>query len=286
MKPFLGIDLTENKKNEQFNGDVFLTARPSSATARSFEQSSEKADETLERSKLPLPLRIVQGVCGFLGAIVAVGILRSTTETPLAQGYENAPWLFWAGGVLLAVWGILKFASVKKSKAVLETDESAYTLSNLDRMCEAVYAELAVPAAAREADILSFFYKMKDGKMKVCEKGMMLAPYMNPIFRVYADSQNLYLVNLEGKYTFPLSSMVAIHTVKKRISIVGWNKVEQYNKGIFKQFKLTANNYGCIFCNRYHIIEVKHNDESYGIYIPNYELPVFEKLTGLKAPTE
>lgn len=283
MKPFLCIDLTENKKNDQFNGVDFLTARPSLATAQSLERTSEQADKTIESAKLPTPLRIVQSVCGFSGAMVALGILRSTSGTPLEQGYENAPWLFWAGGALLAIWGILKLASIKKSKSVLETDESAHTMSNLDSMCDAVYTELGVPPVAREADILFFFYKMKDGKIKVTERGMQLTQYFNPIFKVYADSQNLYLVNLDGKYTFPLSSLVAIHTVKKRIGVAEWNKVEQYNKGIYKQFKLTMNNYGCVFCNRYHIIEVNYNGESYGIYIPNYELPVFEKLTGLKA---
>ena len=38
MKPFLGIDLTTDKKNEQFNGTEFLVMKPSSAMAQSFEQ--------------------------------------------------------------------------------------------------------------------------------------------------------------------------------------------------------------------------------------------------------
>ena len=33
----------------------------------------------------------------------------------------------------------------------------------------------------------------------------------------------------------------------------------------------------------YYILEVVHNTETYGIYIPCYELPVFEELTGLRA---
>ena len=42
MKPFLGIDLTTDKKNEQFNGTEFLVIKPSSAMTQSFEQSSKK----------------------------------------------------------------------------------------------------------------------------------------------------------------------------------------------------------------------------------------------------
>jgi len=64
MKPFLGIDLTTDKKNEQFNGTEFLVMKPSSAMAQSFEQSSKKAEETIERTKLHLPLRITQLICG------------------------------------------------------------------------------------------------------------------------------------------------------------------------------------------------------------------------------
>ena len=34
MKPFLGIDLTQNKKNSEINGEEFLAAKPSPALAQ------------------------------------------------------------------------------------------------------------------------------------------------------------------------------------------------------------------------------------------------------------
>ena len=42
--------------------------------------------------------------------------------------------------------------------------------------------------------------------------------------KIFSDENYLYIANLEGKYAFPLSSLVSIHTVKKRIRIAGWNK--------------------------------------------------------------
>ena len=33
----------------------------------------------------------------------------------------------------------------------------------------------------------------------------------------------------------------------------------------------------------YHILELEHGGENYGIYFPCWELPVFERLTGLNA---
>ena len=134
MKPFLGIDLTTDKKNEQFNGTEFLVMKPSSAMAQSFEQSSKKAEETIERSKLPLPLRITQFICGGLGAISAVGIIKGLGTVSLNQAYKNAPWVFWLGGICLLIWGILKIISTLKEKAVLYMEINYHRKFNLSDM--------------------------------------------------------------------------------------------------------------------------------------------------------
>ena len=162
---------------------------------------------------------------------------------------------------------------------VLSADENAQVFSHWENTTDAVFAELSVPTDAKEVDVLSFFYKMNDGNIKVCEKGMQVTQYFNPIFKIFSDSEYLYLANLEGKYAFPLSSVMGIRTVKKHIRIAGWNKDIPYNKGIYKQYKLTIDNYGCIHCKSYHILELNHNGEIWGIYFPSYELPVIEEIT-------
>lgn len=283
MKPFLGIDLTTDKKNEQVNGDVFLAAKPSLALVQSLERSSENADETIEKSKLSLPLRVGQWICGAVGALVAMGILRGMRTVTLSIAYQNAPWLFWLGGISLLIWGLLKLIGNFKAKVVLETDESTHTFDNLEKVCDAILTELKVPENSREVDVLSFFYKAKGDTIKVCEKFTLGAPYMNPEFHLFADSENLYLANLEGKYAIPLSAIRRIKTVKKTIRIAQWNKDTSFDKGIYKQYKLTENQYGNVFCKYYHIMEVEYQNELWGVYIPCYELPFFEKLTRLKA---
>ena len=286
MKPFLGIDITTNKKNEEFNGDSFLVQKPSLALAQSLERSQKSAEDTIEKSKLPLPIRIGQWICGLLGAVIVLGIVKGTVSedgVSIVQAYKNAPWLFWLAGILLAVWGLLKLISIKKEKAVLETDESTQVIDHLDRNCDAIFSELSVPSDAREVDVLSFFYRVKGDDIKVSEKGLQIAPYMNPVFSVFADSENLYLANLEGKYAFPLSSIKEIKTIKKSIRIISWNKDEPCNKGIYKEYKLSEDDYGCVLCKKYHIMQVEQNGEMWGVYIPCYELPIFEELTGLKA---
>lgn len=289
MKPFWGIDLTQNKKNEQVNGEEFLVQKPSSALTQSLETSTEKAVSTLINSKLPLPLRIVQWLCGLLCVIIISSIFSALVHedgVSLSQAYQNAPFLFWLGGSCLVIWLPLKLYSLHKEKDVLETDESTLTFEHLENACAAIFSELDIPADAIDVDILSFFYKIKDDKVKVCEKGMQIAPYMNTPFRVFKDSENIYFANMQGKYAFPLASIKSIKTIKKSICMDDWNKNESYDKGIYKQYKLGETNLGSITCKYYHIIELEYNGETWAIYTPCYELSVFEQLTGLKAQEE
>ena len=76
MKPFLGIDLTNDKKNDQLNGDEFLVAHPSSTLAQSFEHASKALEETIEKSKLSRPLRNLRWCCGAIGIIFGFRILE------------------------------------------------------------------------------------------------------------------------------------------------------------------------------------------------------------------
>ncbi len=286
MKPFLGIDLTKNKKNEQINGEELVVVKPALFLTQSLESSSENVEETIEKSKLPLPIRIGHWICGAVGALIAIFILKALggeDGVTLSEAYQNASWLFWLGGACLVAWALLKLISMHKAKNVLETEENSQELNNLEKTCESIFADLKVPKDSKEIDILSFFYKIKNDNIKVCEKGLQIAPYFTPVFHIFTDSENLYLANLEGKYAIPLSKIKAIKSIKKIIRILGWNKDEKYNKGIYKQYKLSEDKYGCIICKGYHILEFEHNNDLWGIYIPCYELPVVEELTGLKA---
>ena len=286
MKPFLGIDLTTNKKNEQMNGEEFLVAKPALSLTQSLESSSENVEETIEKSKLPLPIRIGHWICGTVGAFVAIGIIKALggeDSVTLSEAYQNASWLFWMGGACLVAWAVLKLISVRKEKNVLESAESSQVFDHLDKTCDAVFADLKVPQDSKEIDILSFFYKVKGDEIKVCEKVFQTAPYNNPIFHIFADSENMYLADLEGKFAIPLSKIKAIKSIKKTIRIMEWNKDEELNKGIYKQYKLSEDNEGCIICKGYHILEFEHDNDLWGIYIPCYELPVIEEITGLKA---
>lgn len=281
MIPFLGIDLTTDKKNEQTNGSEFLIQKTNTSLKRHLESSLKKAIETIDKTQLPLLLLIIEYLCIIVALLIICGILKA--DVPFSEGYHNAPWLYWTAGICAVIGVILWMWGKYKEKKSTKKEEFTQTFSHLDGVADSIYKELSVPDNAKDVDILSFYYKIKDGTIKVQEKGWQFAKYLNPEFKIFTDTENLYLANLEGKYAISLSSITTIRTVKKHISIDGWNKEEKYNKGIYKQYKLTTNNYGMICCKSYHILEIKHQGETYGVYFPCYELPVFEEFTGLKA---
>lgn len=286
MKVFLGTDITENKNNEEIYGEEFLKAKPSEMQTQSLEKAAENSVELVNKAKLPLPLRIAEtlcGVIGFLGAAVIANLWGDSEEMTFSNLYQAFPWLFWVCGACIAVWGVLKLLSNKKAKETIESDEGKLTTSRLDSVINTIYAELGVPESAPETDILSFSYKMKNGEVHAKGTGWEFTEYNNPVYKVFTDGTNLCLANMDGRYDIPLEELTRIKTVRKSIVVPYWNKEESVRKGRYKQYKLSVDKQECVHVKPYHILEFTHCGEKWGIYFPCYELPLFEKLTALKA---
>lgn len=284
-KPFLGIDITENSKNSQPNGMEVLTAKPSAALSAALDTSSEHVVNMVEDAKLSLMIRILHWICGAVGGIILIGILKAMTgsdRVSLTEAYQNAAWLFWLGGGCLAVWMILKLVGGRKAQRVMESDESQYLISNWNRITDAVFAELDVPPDAQVVDLLSFTYKTKNDMPAARTRGMDITPYQNKEFQIFADQEQIHFVNLDGKYSFPRSALRTIRRISKGIWIPDWNKDIAPNEEPYKQFKLSTNNYGHLHVKPYYVLELDHLGEEWGIYFPNYELTKMEALTGLQ----
>lgn len=286
MKPFLGIDITKDKKNEQYNGQEFVVSTVSQEHMQIMDHAVENVIDTVHKAEIPLFMQIIQWVCGIVGALALVGVLGAMSGEELlsfAQVYNNASWIVWLGGLCLLACLALTIMSHKKQKDVLGNGEDEYLSSRLNRIAEGIYAELGTPHDAVEVDILSFKYKMKDEVPIPKEIGMDFAPYRNLVFKVFVSEEQLCLTNLEHKYAFALSDLQRIRSVRKSISVEGWNKEIEPNKGEYKPYKIQMDNFGCVHYKSYYILELRHDGGIWGIYLPSYELAVFEKLTGLTA---
>lgn len=62
MKPFLGIDITTNRKNERLNGNEFLILKPSEILSQTLAKTTEQKDVIIQKSKMPLLLRIIKSI--------------------------------------------------------------------------------------------------------------------------------------------------------------------------------------------------------------------------------
>ena len=56
MKPFLGISLDKDPKNEILNGEEFVTERISGETLENLRRSESEWHECLKKAKLPLAI--------------------------------------------------------------------------------------------------------------------------------------------------------------------------------------------------------------------------------------
>lgn len=201
----------------------------------------------------------------------------------IAQAYANAPYLFWICGICLVVWAPLFLMGKSRKKSVMQSDESSYTMAKLDSISSTALAELNVPSSATTVDILEVKYKLKNGEPKIKDGALDAGKYSNNEYHLYTDEDKLCIADVFGRYDFPLDSLRRIRTVKKTVGIENWNKYEAPTAAEYKQYKISSDKYNNLYLKAYHILELEYMGETWGIYFPNYELPTFECITGLKA---
>jgi len=264
---------------------VVATTAPDLADALT--KATDHVYDSLDKSFLPSPLSIVRWIScivGFLLFAAILGVINDEEESiSLSQAYSSAAWAFWLCGTLILVFLVLTIIEHRKTKKILNSDEHKHTMTTVDSIMDTILTEFGIPSDAPEVDILTFRYKMKNDVPVAKEMDFSSTPYDTLIFHAYADASCLYLVNAEEKNAFLLSEMRAIRTINKRIMIPDWNKDNEPKDKIYKPYKLTVCEDDAVSFKPYHILELEHDGKLWGIYFPCYELPVFEKLTGLKA---
>ena len=97
MKPFMGIDLTVNRKNTQRNGTEFLIQKVSSATRRDLEKIDSTWEISVKKQITPIWLLLTQFTLCMLAMILLASILGKSS---LGSGYKYIIYLV----PILAIW--------------------------------------------------------------------------------------------------------------------------------------------------------------------------------------
>lgn len=281
MKPFYGIDRTENKKNTVHEGGCFIAATVSELTRQSYADTVSAGDQQLDRAKLPKVLRWIKTGCGCIFALIFLGIIKALGDVTIAEAYGNVPGLFWAMGICALVWVILAVLGTVRSKAVSANEDYQISLRRVEGVIDQIRRELQVPGDAKDVDVIQITHRWKNGKLKPHTKGMETTPYTNIEMRVFRREDMLCIADLEHRYEIPLSSLRRLRRVKKGLSIYGWNKAESGNSKFYKPYKLAFDGYGRVTTRAYGLLELKHNGEDWTIWLPSYELNYISALTGL-----
>lgn len=282
MKPVFGIDITENKNNDSMHAEKFIGARVSPEYREALSSSSEQAEETLKKAKLPVLLgilRLIGLLCGGYGILT---FLNDMSEIGFKNAFERTPLVFFIGIIGIAAFIMISILGAARERRILEGSDAAALAENIQDIAAKIYSELGVPNNAKNVDVLLFKYKLQGGEITPKADALSLTPYINFECKAFVNNNALSLADLEQRYDFPIAQMRAIHKVDKRISVPTWNKPHHHASEEYKVFKLKKDNMDCIHFKPYYILELIADGESYGIYFPSYEIDSLRALTGLE----
>ncbi len=282
MKPFLGIDVTNNLENEIRNSDELMTKATPPELLKKLEGATDRMNKVVKKAELPGFWQFIHFITGLLAFIFGIGVFGSLIFGNFMKGFKNEPWLYFTFATCAVIWGILTLIGSKKKKKVYSTAESHKAKSDALGSFDEILSYLGVPADTEEIDILFCRYKIENGVPKVYESPTQ-NNFINLSYKIYKDAENLYLANSQGKFAFPLNSLRTIRTVNDGATIPYWYKEKTETSKEFKPYGFFKNRFGVSCIPNYHILELVANGELLWIYFPNYEIKTIENLTGLKA---
>lgn len=281
MKPFYGVDNTNDAKNEKENGDEFLIQKPDANLYEEYDKVVNGVLTNVKKSlKRPLLLTIVQ----FILIIVASCIFSMLSEYFISN--ENAEFetmdiiLILVMILCVVIFAVLHYTTKSLKRKEDVSEEEHLQSMEVQGAYQRLLTDLGVPPDALTVDILSFNYKLQKDKIKIDKCNTSVPMFYNMEFHIYRDNENFYLVIDSGKYAFKLSSIKTIHKIDNKNAMFIWNKAVPHNKGEYKQYKMKEDEMGNIRCKAYYILEFENNGELHGIYFPEYELETIKTITG------
>lgn len=278
MKPVFGVDITTDRRNDWDNSDSFITRKVGKELEAKLDCAVDSALNVEKKSGIPWYGTILQGIVGAAALFGFIGVFDYALDHGFSEALKNSwPWLY-VFVICGAGWLALTLIDRLKKKKTVASGEAAMVNEALEAALKQARAELGVPENAEAVDVFTLDYKVKNGKCVNANPPF----FLNTELHAYRQNDALMLWGSNEVWAFPLSEIKRIRTVKKSNTAMLWNKDEKPGQGRFSQYKLVPNNYG-VGAKTYHILVLERGGETYGIYFPCWELPVFEKLTGLNA---
>lgn len=279
MKPFYGIDNTNDAKNEKENGDEFLVQKPDANLYAEYDKAVNGVFANIKKSlKLPLLLKVIQYLSLTVGGCIFCTLFEYFISDENAEFKTIDIKLIFVIILCVLIFVVLNFIIKSLNKREDASEEQHLQSKKAQGAYQRLLNNLCVPQDALNIDILSFNYKNEKDMIKIDKCGMSVPMFYNMEFLIFKDNKNFYLAIDSGKYAFKLSSIKTIHKIEHKNALFIWNKNVSHNKGKYKKYKMKEDEMGNIRCKAYYILEIEENGELYGIYFPEYELETVKTI--------
>lgn len=260
--------------NDGRTEDAFVTAETDAGVLQRLEKAQAQEEKLVADAERPLGLRILRWLGTMVFLVVVSGALKA--DVTLAQGYRNAPGLFWAGGiggvVGLGLWLAEKYRQHRRGTR----EQRAAIRQRVRSIRRSCYEALDVPEGAEELDVLAIDYRM-DG---VGVRPVLHGAVDNVPVRVWRRDGTLCMADVSARIEIPLDGMTRLAIYPYTMRLSGWNKRRswrQYKKQGTFAAKRGVSVKGCC------VLSVQREGEHYQLWLPGYEKEVVERLTGLRA---
>jgi len=283
MKYFYGINKKDDPNNTSVDGKEFAVERVSDEYIDKrnaiIDSIADKIGiKNLAPSKVSSFFFTLSMLVSIIAIIVIIRVL-SSGKSAFIESEELLGKHIWLPLVTVAAVSYFLYFLVKLVKSIkaINYDTASAELERLNALNGEILESMGVPANAFDIDV--FCAQYKDGERIKNEDKCDFANYA---FKLYRDEKNLYIFDGENKYRFELSSLAKIHTVNEKVMLFKWNKETYFDTEEYAEYKVSDEENACISIPTYHILELNHGGESWGIYFGNYDLVQIEELTGLK----
>ena len=132
------------------------------------------------------------------------------------------------------------------------------------------------PRKKKKVDILSFSYQNKGTTIEI------INPVNNNAAYIYSQDGFLSLALNDRVYAVPLNRLKAIHIIRKKISLAGWNKNDNPDQIRYKKAGLVLEGDKGMALDYFCALEWMDDGEKWPLFFPAYERQAFTELTKLQ----
>lgn len=272
MKPFLCIETTKEYRNCK----DYAIRHTSEETQQEWETVFNKREAMLSKTKLT-KFAYYLSLCLLIIGITT--LLQALTFIKGAEGGPEIPLFLLNLFVSVASFCIYFFIRHHyKKQHKLFSELANKSNHNIRR-------ELEIPDDVGFTEVIYYQYELHDGKVVPVPEQPGGQIYFNPLYYLYVENENLNIGTDKHVFAVPLSALKCIRKINSKISFRFWKKAEHFSSPAYKEFDIIATK-DSIEMDYYYTLELYLDGEMWEIPFPCYELPVFQKLTGLSVITE